>query len=133
MPNMTQKFGSDPLDYLGGSGFNRAREMGLPEQYDLTPQDHENAFYDVNPQMRPEYTQGQSSWTKRLMQRLAQAGQTQQNAVQQGQPQQQASPQMGGGMDAMQSQGAALQNSYNQGRQMGQAGRGVAEMFGFGR
>lgn len=138
MPNMTQKFSSDPLGFLrdevdywgskvsqplGGSGFNRSQEMGLPDQYNLTPQDHESAFLETNPQMRPEYMQQQPGWTQRLMRRLAQAGQVQQNAMPQGQPM----PQMGGGgMDPMQARGAALQNSYNQGRQLGQIGR----MFG---
>ena len=98
--------------------------------YNLTPQDHEAAFLDNNPQMRPEYMQQQPSWTQRLMRRLAQAGQVQQGAMPQ--QQEQRMPQMGGEMDPMQARGIALQNSYNQGRQLGQAVGNVGRMFGGG-
>lgn len=99
-------------------------------QYELTPQDHQQAFQELNPQMRPEYNQAFPSWVQRLKQRLAQGGQAMQGALagpqqQMQQPQQQME-------DPMAQKGRALQDQYNRGSQMGQAARNIYGMFGGG-
>lgn len=104
--------------------------MGLPDTYNLTPQDHQSAFLDNNPQMRPEYNQAMPSWIQQLKRRLAQGGQVMQGAM----APQQSQPQMpsAGNIDPMAQRAQALQSEYNRGSQMAQAGRNVAGLFGFG-
>lgn len=99
--------------------------------YTPTPQDNQQAFLDLNPQMRPEYNQGMNPWVQRLKQRLAQGGQAMQGAMAGPQSQQQM-PQAQA-MDPMAQRAQALQTEYNRGAQMAKAGQNVANMFGAGR
>jgi len=96
--------------------------------YSPTPQDNQQAFLDLNPQMRPEYNQGVNSWVQRLKQRLAQGGQVMQGAMADPQSQQQM-PQAQS-MDPMAQRAQALQTEYNRGAKMAKAGQNVAKMFG---
>lgn len=89
-----------------------------------TESDYTQGFQQTNPQMSPGYGDSRS-WIERLKEKLMRGGQAMQNVG--AQPQQQ-NPMQGQAPAPMQSQD--INASYNQGRQLGQAGRAVYNVFG---
>lgn len=99
--------------------------------YGLSSQDAQQGFEMTNPQMTDAYSQSMPSWIKRLQERLRQGGIANKDAMAAGQPQQPIGP-LGQEANPMAQRGQALQQSYNQGRNIGQAAQGIGKIFGGG-
>lgn len=99
--------------------------------YGLSSQDAQQGFDMTNPQMTDAYSQSMPSWIKRLQERLRQGGIASKDAIAAGQSQQPLGPSGQEAMgDPMAQRGQALQQSYNQGRNIGQAAQGIGKLFG---
>lgn len=97
----------------------------------ISDEDAQRGFEMTNPMMTDAYSRSMPSWIKRLQERLRQGGIAFRDAIAAGQPQQQM-PQYQG-EDPMSQRAQALNQSYNQVRQMGQVGQAIGGLFGGGR
>lgn len=145
---VTAQFGKDPLgflrnevDYWGskvgepfGASFDRSGMNTQQQQpYQPTGQDYRQGFEMTNPEMSDAYSQSASPWIQRLKNRLKQGGMPMRDPHAQSQqpmPQQQQQPM--GEENPMEARSRALNASYNQGRNIGQAAQGIGRMFGGG-
>lgn len=86
----------------------------------------------TNPQMTEAYQRSTPSWLQRLQERLRRGGLPQQlqSQPQQGQMQQEQSQMPM--ENPMEARGKALNQAYNQGRNIGQAAQGISRIFGGG-
>lgn len=134
---VTGQFANDPLGFIrkevdywgnrvskpfGTEGGFRDAQMGQQE-YMPTEADYQTGFDQTNPTINGPVGE-RESWVERLKRKLLQGGQVLPNVGAQSQMQQ-SSPQ-----NPMASRSQDINSSYNQGRQLGQAGRAIYGAFG---
>jgi len=95
------------------------------QDYMPTEADYQRGFDQTNPTINGPVGE-REGWIERLKRKLLQGGQPMQNVGAQPQIQQ---PQ-GSSQDLMASRSQGVNAAYNQGRQLGQAGRAIYNVFG---
>jgi len=136
---VTGQFANDPLGFIrkevdywgnrvakpfGTEGGFRDTQMGQ-QDYMPTEADYQRGFDQTNPTINGPVGE-REGWIERLKRKLLQGGQPMQNVGAQPQIQQ---PQ-GSSQDLMASRSQGVNAAYNQGRQLGQAGRAIYNVFG---
>lgn len=107
----------------------------MPQTYQPSQQDYQQGFEMTNPEMTDAYSQsrGGPGWVERLKRKLQQGGMAMRDPhAQQPMQQQQQQPQSMDSENPMEARGRALNQSYNQGRNIGQAAQGIGNLFGGG-
>lgn len=145
---VTAQFGKDPIgflrnevDYWGskigepfGASFDRSSMSGMGQRspYEISDEEAQQGFGMTNPQMTEAYQRSTPSWLQRLQERLRRGGLPQQLQSQPSQNQMQQEQSQVPVENPMEARGRALNQVYNQGRNMGQAAQGISRIFGGG-